>query len=266
MLAAKGQPVVKALQPAKTNTETHQQQLTRLNEEVEALRRQLRHAQRLAAVGTMTAMVAHEFNNILTPIVNYARLARSNPGLLDKAIDRAASGGQRAAEICKAILGMTGDAPSEPVEVPVGEVVRESILAMARDPKKDGIELVIDVPAELRVTARPVELQQVLVNLLMNARQAIAQGNSYKRVEIHARRAKAHVEIRVSDTGMGIAPENLEKIFEPFFTTNGRAGGSPEGHGLGLAISRDIVQGMGGEILVESAVGRGSTFTVRLPA
>jgi len=248
------------------NTEAHQQQLTRLNAEVQALRQQLRRAQRLATVGTMTAMVAHEFNNILTPIVNYARLARKNPGLLEKALDRAASGGERATEICKAILGMTAEAPCEPVEVLVARLVSDSIVAMARDPKKDGIELVIDVPQKLTVTVRPVELQQVLVNLLMNARQAIPKDKTDKRVEIRARRGKAHVEIRVSDTGAGIAPENLEKIFEPFFTTSGRSNGSSRGHGLGLAISKDIVEDMGGQILVESVLGRGSAFTVRLPA
>jgi signal transduction histidine kinase len=257
---------VSVAQVAGDRTETHQEQLARLNAEVQALREQLRRAQRLAAMGTMTAMVAHEFNNILTPIINYARLAQSDPSLLQKALDRAASGGQRAAEICKAILGMSQEAPCKPVEVSVVEVVFDSIAALARDPRKDGIDLLIDVPGNLRLTAKPVELQQVLINLLLNARQALLAGRGEKKLEISARGAKGHVEIRVRDSGVGIPPENLEKIFEPFFSTGGPSDESSSGHGLGLAISKDIVEGMGGRILVQSVPGKGSTFTVHLPA
>ncbi|MHC4983643.1 MAG: sensor histidine kinase [Planctomycetota bacterium] len=249
-----------------TKDKTHQQKLERLDAEVKALRGQLRRAQRLATVGTMTAMVAHEFNNILTPIVNYAKLARGDPSLLQKAVDRAASGAERAAEICNAILGMTQEAQSEPVKVSLAETVAESIAATARDPRKDGIELVVDVPKRLAVTARPVELQQVLVNLLMNAREAFDNSGGPKRIELSARRSDAHVLIRLSDTGVGIPRENLAMIFEPFFTTNGPSNGSRPGSGLGLPISKDIVEGMGGRISVQSTPGRGSTFTIRLPA
>ena len=250
----------------KNKTQPHERKLRQLNAEVEALRRQLRRTQRLAAVGTMTAMVAHEFNNILTPIINYARLARQNPDLLEKALDRAASGGERAAEICKAILGMTQDSPAKPERIRLAEVVADTLAAMARDPKKDGIELSVDVPERLSIKARRVELQQVLVNLLTNARRALLESANPRRLEISASRNGSHALISVADTGVGIAPENIERIFEPLFTTDKPSKGSSNGHGLGLAICKDIVEGMRGRITVESQLGRGSKFTIHLPA
>jgi signal transduction histidine kinase len=238
-----------------------QERLARLEAEVEALRTQLRRAQRLATVGTMTAMVAHEFNNILTPVVNCAQLARVDPALAEKAISRAAENGQQAAEICEAILAFSrGDAlQREPVSLP--ELVSRTLTAMGRDLRKDRIELTLDIPPDLTILSRRVELQQVLLNLLLNARTAVMGRRGAGRIELFARRDDEAVTIRVSDTGVGIPPENLERIFEPFFS-----GAGDGGHGLGLAVCREIVAAMDGHICVESEVGKGSTFTVRLPA
>jgi signal transduction histidine kinase len=249
----------------KSTAFSHQEQLDRLESEVQSLREQLRHAQRLAAVGTMTAMVAHEFNNILTPIVNYAQMARTNPKLAGKAIDKAASGGERATEICKAILGMT-HAPSAPTEVDLAELISQTLAAMARDPAKDCIELDLDMPPGLTVRARIVELQQVLLNLLINARAAVlAREGGPKKIALRARKGQ-DVEIAIADNGVGIPPENLGKIFQPFFTTKSDGDDRSGGHGLGLSICRDIVTQMGGTISVQSSPGKGATFTIRLPA
>jgi signal transduction histidine kinase len=243
---------------------SHQEQLDRLESEVQSLRQQLRHAQRLAAVGTMTAMVAHEFNNILTPIVNYAQMAQSNPKLAEKAIDKAASGGERASQICKALMGMT-QTGQDVTLVNVADVVEQTRVAMVRDPAKDCITMSVDVPPGLTVKARSVELQQVLLNLLINARAAVlANPSGDNRIAVSARK-KNGVEIRVTDNGIGISPQNLEKIFQPFFTTKSSGDGETGGHGLGLSICRDIVAQMNGTISVQSTLGQGSTFTVRLP-
>ena len=243
---------------------SHQEQLDRLESEVESLRQQLRHAQRLAAVGTMTAMVAHEFNNILTPIVNYAQMARTNPKLAEKAIDKAANGGERATQICKALMGMT-QTGQEITQVNLSKVVQETLAAMVRDPARDCIVMSVDVPPGLTVKARNVELQQVLLNLLINARSAVlAKSGGDKRITITTRK-KNGVEIDITDNGTGISPQNLEKIFKPFFTTKTPADGETGGHGLGLSICRDIVSQMNGTISVQSTLGQGSTFTVRLP-
>jgi signal transduction histidine kinase len=239
---------------------THAEQLERLSAEVAALRAQLRQAQRLAAVGTMTAMVAHEFNNILTPIISYAQLAKRNPALQAKAIDRAADGGQRATEICRAILGMARPTDT-PRRVTLLQLVQDTLAAMAREPQKDGIELVLDVPQDIAVAARTTELQQVLLNLIINARWAVLAKPQPRRIGISARRDKRCVTIEVADTGVGINPADVQRIFEPFYTTKGA-----EGSGLGLALCREIVTSMRGQIDVRSQPGQGATFTIRLPA
>ena len=232
-----------------------------------ALQAQLRHSQRMAAVGTMTAMIAHEFNNILTPIINYANLARTNPKLTEKALTRAAVGGERASSICQAILGMTRDDGEPPTRIRLAELVDETLSAMARDPKRDGIALAMRIPPTLTVTTRRVPLQQVLLNLLINARTAVMAGDrGAGQIEVTARMERGIVRITIGDTGVGIPPENLDRIFEPFFSTKDEPDDTSGGYGLGLAICKDILASLGGQIRVDSTVGVGTTFTLRLPS
>jgi len=215
----------------------------------------------------MTAMVAHEFNNILTPIINYAQLAKNNPKMIPKAIARASEGGLRATEICKAILGITRDEDHEPAEEDLGAMIREILAAMAREPEKDGIELTLDIPAGFTVTTRRLELQQVLMNLLLNARTAVLAKPTPRAIHVTARRDGERVVMTVADNGVGIEPAIIQKIFRPFFTTKGENyDGKARGHGLGLALCREIMDMLSGEILVESTVGVGTTFTLHLPA
>jgi len=247
-----------------TKTE-HQQQVARLNTEVLELRRLLRQAQRMASVGTMTAMIAHEFNNILTPIINYAQMAKNNPALMDKAINRAATDGLRAAKICSAILGMTHNSPARLETVSLRVLLKEMIVAMGRDFSKDSIDLVVDIPYDLQITTRKVELQQVLLNLLINARTAVMQKNTTRRIKVQASEDDEIVTIRVIDTGMGITPGNLKQIFNPFFTTKDGQDDEGQGHGLGLALCREIIESLGGDISACSSRHKGATFTIHLP-
>ena len=248
-----------------TTDQAHQEQLDRLREEVAMLRRQLSHAQRLATVGTMTTMVAHEFNNILTPIINYAQLARKNPHLVEKAIDRAAEGGQRASVICKAILGLARGDECQPARQPLRELIVEAMEAMARDPQKDQIDFQIDIPDALAATARRAELQQVVLNLVLNARTAVMSKPGMRRIRVGAVVEGEQVRIDVADNGVGIDPANLERIFEPFFTTRTKATGQA-GNGLGLAFCREAVSAMNGTVGVASTLGEGAVFSVHLPA
>lgn len=248
-----------------TIIDTHGDQLASLHAEVEALREQLKRAQRLATVGTMTAMVAHEFNNILTPIINYARLAKTNPELVEKAIDRAEDGGERASTICKALLGMTRQESSEPEEVRLSEMIAETLEAIARDPKKDGIEFFLEAQPGLTMVTRRIELQQVILNLVINARAAVLESHGLRHVQVSVKRQGRDVIIKVSDNGVGIPPENRDRIFDPFFTTKAKSGEGLGGHGLGLAVCKDIVTSLGGKIFVKSEKDKGSTFTVRIP-
>jgi len=249
----------------KTRPETNREQLSRLQKEVEALRAQLRNAQRLATVGTITAMVAHEFNNILTPIISYARLARKNRNLVDKALARAADGGARATHICKALLGVTRN-QEQPERLGLLDLVRDTLDAMARKLDRDAIELELDIPDDFEITTHRTELQQVLLNLLINARSAVLAKPGPRKIIISAGHVAGHAVIRVADNGEGIPPENLERIFQPFFSTKGSPDGESQGAGLGLAFCREVMAGLNGDISVESTPAHGSTFTLRLPA
>ncbi|MFB3894039.1 MAG: sensor histidine kinase [Phycisphaerae bacterium] len=244
---------------------SHREKLDALKAQVQCLRRQLRKAHCLASMGTMTAMVAHEFNNILTPIISYAQMAQTNPALVAKAIARAADGGKRAAAICNAIMSLTRCSQSAKERADLRELIDETLAAMARDPKKDGIDLKLDAPAGLTVNTRRVELQQVLLNLILNARHAVMAKPGPRSIQVKAEGSDGKVVIRVADNGVGIAPQNFKRIFEPFYTTRG-GNGNGAGHGLGLTICKDIVKSLGGRITVRSAVGQGATFTVALPA
>ena len=246
-------------------TETDQERLDRLQGEIDSLRDQLQDAHRLATLGTMTAMVAHEFNNILTPIINYAQLAQTNPKLVDKAIKRAADGGQRASEICGAILGLTRDEPPETVDVDIQELVKVTIDAMGRTPAQDGIELTLAIPDGLVVKTHRVMLQQVILNLLINARYALLGKRRPRKLTLSASVAGGTVSINVTDNGEGIPPENIEKIFDPFFSTKTQGNSESEGFGLGLATCRRIVTSLDGEINATSQPGAGCTFSVTLP-
>lgn len=248
-----------------TKAQSHRKELAKLEREVEALREQLRHAQGLATLGTMTAMVAHEFNNILTPMINYAQQAKSNPALIDKAITRAADDGLRAAEICGAILGLTDASRAAPAELNLDDLVRQTVTAMGRDPRKDGIEMTIDIPTDLVIRIRRTELQQVVLNLIMNARSAVLAKAPPRLVQVWARRKRKRLVLRVSDNGEGIPAKHLSKIFEPFFTTKQGGNGSTDGRGLGLSICRQIAAALGGQIEVESTPGQGAAFTVSVP-
>lgn len=245
-------------------TTDHQAELERLRAEVQTLRHQLKHSQRLASMGTMAAMVAHEFNNILTPVVSYAQIAKNNPSLMTKALDRAASGGLRATAICQALLGFAGDQPPAAQPVPLHELVSDTLAAMAREPHKDRIDLALTIPEGTTVVTRRVELQQILLNLLLNARAAVLAQSGPRKIEVSAHSVGQNLLISVTDNGVGISPENIEKIFQPFFTTKNSAPGG-EGSGLGLAICREIAHDLGGEIQVQSTPGVGTTFAVQLP-
>jgi signal transduction histidine kinase len=244
----------------------HGKGMSELQAEVQALRQQLQRSQRLAALGTMTAMVAHEFNNILTPVINYAQMAQKNPSFYVKAVDKAADGGQRATDICKAILGLARDQQAAPVTVGVADLIRETILAMGRDFHRDGIDMILDVPKGLSFRTRKVELQQVLLNLLLNARSAVLSKAGTRRIAISARIAGGRLTLTVGDNGVGIPPENLLRIFDPFFTTKSDDGDGDGGHGLGLSICSDILKSLDGGIDVQSVAGQGATFIVDLPA
>lgn len=240
-------------------------------EQLDQLRQQATESQRLATIGTIAAVIAHEFNNLLTPVISYAQYALSSAEserpdleLIRKALSKTCQGAGKAAKICNAMLSLARGEGSL-AKVSVQSLVEETLLVLARDPSKDGIALRVQVQPGLHVLGDAVQLEQVLLNLLINARQAmLGKGGS---ITIKASGADdGQARIQVIDTGPGIPEKVLPRIFEPFFTTKGTAKrGESRGTGLGLAICREIMAHHRGRIEVESVVGKGTTFTLLLP-
>jgi signal transduction histidine kinase len=258
--------------PTEFSTADLPARLQEMEQQLEDLREQLTESQRLASIGTIAAVIAHEFNNLLTPIVSYSQYAlqsaestKPDAELIKKALNKAFQGSTKAGRICTSMLGLArGESSFGSVEIQ--RLVEETLLVLARDPQKDGIALRVQVQPGLTVHGDHVQLEQVLLNLLINARQAmLGRGGS---ITIKAQRTDAgELKIQVIDTGPGIPEKYLQKIFDPFFTTKGTTRkGEPKGTGLGLAICREIVEHHKGRIEVESTVGKGSTFSIYLPA
>lgn len=252
--------------------ETLSAQLAQMQLQLDALREQLTESQRLATIGTIAAVIAHEFNNLLTPIVSYSQFALSSAEsdkpdmeLIKKALSKAFQSSSKAGKISQSMLGLARGESSFG-DVSVQKLVDEVLLVMARDPQKDGLALRVQVQPDLLVQGDPVQLEQVLLNLLINARQAmLGRGGS---ITIKACLTDENeVRIQVIDTGPGIPEKFIDRIWEPFFTTKGTARrGEAKGTGLGLAICKQIVEHHQGRIEVQSEVPKGTTFSLYLPA
>ena len=247
--------------------------------EREALGDRLRQAQKMEAIGHLTGGIAHDFNNLLTSIMGYVALASereaaAGDATLTRQLDRALASCVRARDLIQQMLTFSRGKRGEPRPVALGPLVRESVkLLRASFPAGVRIETDLDaaVPA---VLADPVQVDQVLMNLAINARDAMGAGGRLSVAlrgggnadgtcaSCRASVAGRFVELEVADSGPGIPPSVAERMFEPFFTTKevGR------GTGMGLATVHGIVHELGGHIVVDTAPGRGSRFRVMLPA
>lgn len=243
------------------------QLLARKEQETAALRLQNLQLQALANLGSATCMIAHEINNLLTPLSTYAALAARNPAdraLVEKALDRTVRNCQRASKVMDSLLGLANGQRQQREHVQVKALVEEVFTGLCRDFQKDGITVEVRVGDDLQLSCVPVQIQQVLMNLILNARDAMLPGGGI--LTVSASQSDGQVTIEVRDTGSGIPAEDLKNIFRPFFTTKSRKDGSAGGSGVGLAFCRRIVEAHNGEIDVESEPGRGSSFRIRLPS
>jgi signal transduction histidine kinase len=234
--------------------------------ETEALRQQLLQAQRLSSVGELASSIAHEFNNILTTIINSAKLGSRNPDPAEKqqAFERVVKAGQRAAAIAAGMLGFARKSGTHRQHCDVARLVEEVLILTDKELSKHRVHVETKFHARPTAWVVPGQIEQILVNLVLNARQAMPSGGRLK-IEVRENIPSETVEIKVSDTGLGIAPDQLRMIFEPFFTTKQPDEYGRGGTGLGLSVCRQIIEQHHGRIRVESVVGKGSTFTVKLP-
>ncbi|GIW94222.1 MAG: two-component sensor histidine kinase [Pirellulaceae bacterium] len=246
---------------------TQLERLEELEKQLEQLKERLVQCERLAVLGELVSTTTHEFNNILMTIINYAKLGMraADEPTRAKALDRILAASQRAARITATILGAARNRSEsfEPTDLP--GLVRDTLLLLEREMQKYRIQVECDLQPVPAVLAIGNQIQQVLINLLVNARQAMPDGG-----RLLVRVAPAHepdmVQLVVRDTGTGIPAELLPKIFEPFFTTKrGPDRSGKGGTGLGLSYCRDVIEAHRGRIRVESTVGKGTAFTILLP-
>lgn len=222
---------------------------------------QLHHADRLATIGQLAAGVAHELNEPLAGILGLAQLSAKTPGLPEpvaRDLEKIVQETLHAREIIRNLLLFARRMP--PVRKPVClNALLDEALALTEPRRDAGTEIVRFLEEGLPdLTADPSQIRQVLVNLLVNAAQAMPGGG---RLEVETRSEPGHVILAIADTGVGMSEDTRRRLFAPFFTTKDVG----EGTGLGLAVASGIVHSHGGTIRVESEVGRGSRFEVRLP-
>jgi signal transduction histidine kinase len=227
-----------------------------------ALEHQLRHADRLATIGQLAAGVAHEMNEPLSSILGLAQLALKAPGVPSSVADdlsEIVTASLRAREIVKKLLLFARQTPPRKTAVNLNDVVEDALFLLEAGCERQGIALHRRLAPDLpTIDADPLQIRQVLVNLVVNATQAIAAEGS---VTVETRIEGPFAVMSVVDTGHGMSPETLSRIFGPFFTTKDVG----EGTGLGLSVVHGIVTAHNGTIEAESRENHGSRFTVRLP-
>ena len=236
---------------------------------VESLRRQVIALQRISSLGVLAGGVFHELNNALTPILSYAKLGLRNPdpAYRERALTQIVDAAQRAATITRGMLGLSRPgnlAHREPTDL--ARLVEEVAMLVKKDMARYRVRLDMKSAGNLFARVNPAQIQQVLLNLLINARQAMP-GGGVVRLRLGLDATGRRAEISVADSGVGIAPADLRRIFEPFFSTKTEPDAAGQGGtGLGLAVCRDIVEAHHGRLRAESRLGQGSTFTIILPA
>ena len=236
--------------------------LREMESRLAALQGEIDHAHRLTTLGTITAGVAHEMNNLLTPVLAYAQLAlkqADDPKIVRKALEKTVNGVSSASRILQAILDFSAP-DAGPGFCDVAAACRGALDCLARDPSRDGIDLSIRIEPGLTVAMSPLSLQQTLLNLLLNACKAMRRRGG--QITVSGKSGPgATALVAVADDGPGIPDGIAGRIFEPFVT--GSAG--EPGTGLGLAVCRREVEAAGGAITVEPSPGGGATFVLELP-
>ncbi len=230
------------------------------------IEQKLLHTQRMAAIGQMVSGIAHELNNPLTSILGYAQLSltrRCGPQR-DTDVQRVLQQAERASRIAKNLLLLSRDSTAEHSPVDLNEVVERTIALRSYELRLENIHVGMDLSQHLpQALGDAGQLQQVLLNLIVNAEQAIQHGKGEGNIWLRTRQiARNRIALEVADDGPGIAPELLSRIFDPFFTTKAPGVGT----GLGLSIVYGIVHDHSGEVSVDSREGNGTTFTVELRA
>jgi PAS domain S-box-containing protein len=230
------------------------------------LETQLTQADKLSSIGLLAAGVAHEINTPLAVISSYSQMLSKQlrgDARLSPVLDKITQQSFRAAEIANGLLNFSRTSTTEFRDTNLNQVIRDTLSLLEHQFKTARIEVDLDLAEQLpSIHGNPGKLQQVFLNLLLNAKDAMPGGGQLR----VATAVNGHVEALISDSGSGIAPEHLKRIYDPFFTTKTMPKpGDRRGTGLGLSVSYGIIQEHAGKIHVESAVGAGTTFHLEFP-
>jgi PAS domain S-box-containing protein len=230
------------------------------------LEAQLAQSDKLSSIGLLAAGVAHEINTPLAVISSYAQMLTKQmkgDARLTPLLERITQQTFRASEIANGLLNFSRTSTTEFRETDLNQVIRDTLTLVEHQMKTARISVNMNLSDELpRIHGNPGKLQQVFLNLLLNAKDAMPQGGELRVGTV----ANGHVEAVISDSGAGIAPEHLKRIYDPFFTTKSAPKpGERRGTGLGLSVTYGIIQEHAGKINVESTLGVGTTFHLEFP-
>ena len=238
-----------------------------LQEQVEILKQHLAKAQRLTALGELVSTTTHEFNNVLMTILNYAKhgLRHRDNETRQKAFEKIFAAATRASKITNGVLGIARNRSAGQEPTDLRKLVEDTLVLLERELNKYRIAVDKHFHPVPEACVNGNQIQQVLLNLLINARQAMSGGGRLA-IKLWHDAETDMVNLMVRDNGSGIPPDQLPRIFDSFFTTKkGPDASGKGGTGLGLAMCRDIIEAHHGRVRVESSVGRGTAFTLMLP-
>jgi len=240
---------------------------TEESQQLHAMTQELKRLQSLATLGELTGTATHEFNNLLMTIMNYAKLGLRNrdEASRDKALTRILDASQRAAKITSTILAQAKNRSDSMQPTDIVKIVDDTLELLGREMRKYRVLVETKIDAEVgKAIASGNQIQRVLINLLVNARQAMPDGGSIL-VGLEDATDSEEVILSIRDTGSGIPRDQLPHIFDAFFTTkDGPDETGKGGTGLGLAACKEVIDAHGGRIRVESTVGKGTAFIIRL--
>jgi len=228
----------------------------------ERLQEQLRHADRLATIGQLSAGIAHELNEPISSILGFAQLIQkfpNSPEQVKKDNEKIMKASLHAREVVKKLMLFARQMPPQKTRVNLNQIIEESLYFLESRCAKENIKVARLLSEDLpNITADPAQMTQVLVNIIVNAIQAMPEGGQ---LTIQTDSTQRFVTLIVEDTGMGMEEKVLKQIFLPFFTTKDVG----KGTGLGMSVVHGIVKSHGGTIHVDSRVGHGTKFEIQLP-
>jgi signal transduction histidine kinase len=263
--------MLKRLEENKQDLQEHIVSLQKANEELKRAQAEIVKSEKLASIGRLAAGVAHEIGNPIGVVLGYLDILKGDdltPAEMEDSLSRIESEINRINEIIRQLLDFSRPASGEPRSTSLHELVQQTLEMLRPHAMMTDIQVVqaLEAPRDL-IWADPNQIKQVLLNIIMNAADAMGEARNSQRhgksntLTVATANNNGFIEVSFADTGPGISPEKIDQIFDPFYTTKEPGRGT----GLGLSVSYKIIEEAGGTIGVESTVGKGTTFFVRIP-